>query len=190
MSYSPIVERVSDVVRSYAGKCAKECGYTPPFKPLSLICGEEEALTLCTHRMNGEVPTEFMGCSLFDDDERVYALFGLMNPKEGHREGAISFRSEDGRVAGMGVYIKDPPSVDIDMEPTYEVVRKVTGELGARHMSAALGSLNEGIDIVAVVGKRRGAFMPFIKGKIIEEYLWAPNPEGLLLVPEHAARTE
>ncbi len=187
--YSPIVVRSFDLLQRYAKMMADECLYKPPFKPLSVVCGNPAALEKFTEEMNGDVPDEFEDFTLFDADERVCKVFGLMNPPQGHKEGAIRFASPKGNISGLGVYIKDPPSLSMDMDPTYERLREITGELGTRHVSAALGSLNEGIDYVAVIGKRKGAFIPMINGRIIEDWLWVPHKHGAkTLVPEYSGQ--
>jgi len=185
--YADRVMMAIDRVRSYAQRSAMK-HHGPPFRPLSVIACNSENIDDCCIRMNGDVPREFRDVSMYGGDlDALYALFDVMNPADGHKEGAISFRAEDGIVDNVGVFIKCPIDYSHNQaDGAFRKTREITGELGARHTAAALGSMNEGVEYALVIGKRTGAFVPYVDGNLLGDQVWVPD---LYVRPATSAET-
>lgn len=180
MGQPDVVRRCADVATMYAQRGAerqhRRYGRFVPntFYPITIVCGTEDALKEHTHRMNGDVPARYKGCSILDTgrDDMLMELLDQMNPKGVHKDGAISFRADDGTVHEVGVYI-DAPHRAAAAEMDY--IREVTGELGTRHIATLDASICQGIEATAVVGQTVGEAMTFDEGLVLRDRLWVPG---------------
>ncbi len=186
-AYSPAFEAACEVVEEYIRLSAKECKYTPPFKALLLVCGNEDFLLSHSKRITRNQTKQeeidgFKGCKLYDEDA-IFGLFSAMNPttekgsvkRINHEDGAIILdRYGEVLDAGVRLIYHDFGGIETPAVDERIMQYKQGNNVGLRHSAALRMTMYPEVDGAIVSSESVCSMIPFAGGDIVENKIWVP----------------
>ncbi len=147
-------------------------------KPTGLLLafGYRPDLETYTGRMGEPLLNGHTGTSLIDlPQAEIYGVFADM----AEMDGAISI-DLDGRLVAAPTELRPPAGVEVNPSTeraVEEIKRPYVGrpQMGSRHRSAARWSELGTWNFAIAVSGDAGTVIPFVRGKVVPEYVWEPN---------------